>query len=159
MQVFLGKLLAIGSSVDGVLQDEFVARHIFRRGIRDLLQRRQHLAFGRSHFLHAEVQVDLALQRVVRHGVDGLDDVRVVLQRVVNQRGAAGFLLAQELLQQGQALAGELDVQLQALVRLLRFADLIDLVRRQEIAVLRERPGRENANHCQNTHGYFSLRS
>ena len=42
---------------------------------------------------------DLALERIVGHRVDGFDDVRVILDRVVNQRGAAGFLLAQELLQ------------------------------------------------------------
>ena len=49
----------------------------------------------------------LALQRIVGHRIDGLDDVRVVFHRVVNQRGAAGLLLAQILLQSEPSAAGQ----------------------------------------------------
>ncbi len=58
--------------------------------------------------------------------------MRVILQRVVNQRGAPGLFLAQELLQQGQPLPREHNVQLQTRVRFLRFPDLIHFVRRQK---------------------------
>ena len=138
VQVFFGKLLAVGGGIDGVLQSEFVARQILRARILDLLQCRQHFAFGGGHFLHAFIERRLADQRIVGHRVDGLDDVRVIFQRVVNQRRAPGLFLAQKLLQKGQPLPREQNVQLQPRVGFLHFPDLIHFVRRQEVALLRE---------------------
>jgi pyruvate,orthophosphate dikinase len=121
VQILFGKLLAIGRGIDGVLQNEFVARQILGRRFLDLLQRRQHLGLGRGHFLHPDIERQFADQRVIGHRIDGLDDVRVILERVVNQRRAPGLFLAQELLQKSEPLARELEVQLQPRVRFLRF--------------------------------------
>jgi hypothetical protein len=66
----------------------------------------------------------------------------------MNQRRPAGFILAEVLLQKREPLAGELDVQLEPGVRLLDLANLVDLVGRKKIAILRPATGSEYDNDC-----------
>ena len=152
MQVLFRELLTVGRGIDGVLQNEFVARHVFGGRILDLLQFCQHLGLGGRDFLHADCKIRFANQSVIGHGIDGFDDVRIVFQRVVNHHGAAGLFLAHELLQDRDTLARKGEVQLQPCVGLLDLPDLVDLVGGQKVAFLREGSRREDKNHCQPSH-------
>jgi hypothetical protein len=63
----------------------------------------------------------------------------------VDQDGTAGLLLAQQILHQIDPQPGELGVELEAQIRLLRFLDLIDFVSGQKIALCRQRECKKQA--------------
>src|SRR5205085_1038779 len=70
-----------------------------------------------------------------RHGVDSFDDFRVVVEKIVNQEAASRFVARQKLLNLIDALLGEVEVQLEALVRFLRFPDAVGFIGGKKIAL------------------------
>jgi hypothetical protein len=62
---------------------------------------------------------------VVGHRIDGVDDVRVVVQSVVDQDRAARLFLGQPMIDLAEALLGEMNIERHALVGILRLADLV----------------------------------
>src|SRR6185437_2475852 len=137
-------LHGILSSLERRAEGEFIVVHVFRRIVADLLQQRQHGLFRLGNLLHAGADIDLALNGVVGHIVDRIDDVGVIVQRIVDHDRAAGLVLAQEILHQVDAFAREFGVQRKTLVGVLRFFDLVHLVGGEKVAVLRhERRGQK----------------
>ena len=80
------------------------------------------------------------LQRVVHHVVQRVDDVRVIVERVVNQDGAARLFLREHALHQVHTLLGEMHVEFEPGIGILgRLPDLVGLVGSEKIALGRKR--------------------
>jgi hypothetical protein len=150
LDVQQGEVQTVFGGLDRLRQREFVTRQILGPGVLDLLEKLQHFLFRLGDRGEPLVDGEFAPQRVVGHRVDGLDDLGVVVQRVVDQHRAPGLLLGQDLPQQFHPLAGELSIEHQPLVRLLSQAHLVDFVGGQEIAaLLAGRRHGERKTHCQ----------
>jgi hypothetical protein len=149
-QVLRRQLRRVLGRVNGLLQGEAVALQVLRLGLLELLQHLRHLVLGLHHFRHAFADVLLALQRIVGHGVDGLDDLRVLIQQVVDHDGASRFGARKERLQLVHTLPREVDVELQPGVRIQRRQpELLGLIRRQKVADrLRGRGYRQHSRKC-----------
>ena len=138
-RVFLGKLQAVVGGIYGLVEGKFVARNIRRLQRLDLFQPIEKLFLRHYHRIHALVDGQLAAERIIGHGVNGFDDVRVVFQRVVNEGAAAGLLFFDGLRQYVQAKLCKSGVETNAIIRLLDIPNLLHLGGGKEIAVLPER--------------------
>ncbi len=136
-KIGLRELHAVGRGIDRVFQDELVARHIGRLRLLDFLQVREHVAFGLYRRRHAQVDGELATQRVICNGIDRVDDLGVVLEQIVDQDGAAGFALSHQLVYLGDALFGENQIEFEAIVWFLDQSDLVGFVLCEKVASAR----------------------
>ena len=71
---------------------------------------------------------ELAAQRIVRNRIDGVDDLGVILQQIVNHDRPAGLVLRHQLIHLFHALLGEDQIELEPFVGFLHQADLIGFV-------------------------------
>jgi hypothetical protein len=141
LQVFLGELEAVLGGLDRIGEREAVAGQVLGSAFLDLLETLEHLRFRRRHRPDALLDGDSALQRVVGDDIDGLDDFRVLLERVMDQRRTARFFLLDHLFQQVQTLLRELQVELEPKVRFLDQPHLIGFIGGQEVPLRGERRG------------------
>src|ERR1700722_19116089 len=82
---------------------------------------------------------------------DGVDDLTVILQQVVNQDAAASFVLHQKLTYLVQALFGEMQVQCRALVGFLDVADLVGFIGGEKVVLIGLPERKERCAETQNT--------
>jgi hypothetical protein len=119
-----------------------------------LLQIRQHLLLHRGDGIQTGLHFQFAGQGIVGHRVDGVEDLAIFVQGVVDQRRAAGLIFAEQALDQVHAFAGEVGVQFQPQVGFLGVADLIDFVTGEKIVLRGQRRGKQQADQ-QSPHCFF----
>src|ERR1017187_6772381 len=134
-QILLGQIQAVGGGLDGLREGELVTPQILGPALLNLLETRKHCLFRRGHGGKPHLDIGPARAGRIRHGIDRVRYLAVLVQRVVDQDRSAGLLLAKQIAHQVQPQFGEIGVQCKPQVRFLRFLDLVDFVGRQKIAL------------------------
>ncbi len=110
-RVFHRHLVAIGSRIDRLLKNKLVPVEIAWCTVLNLRQSREEFLFSIENRNGSDVQRRVALQRIIRHGVDCFNNLAVIFERVVNKKTAAGFVFGHLLLKQVDALLRKMNIQ------------------------------------------------
>src|SRR5260370_36439203 len=93
-QVLLRQVQAVGGGLDGLSERKLITLEILGAAFFNLLKNGKHRLFRGGHGSESDFDVGLAQAGLIRHGIDGIEDFGVLVQRVVDEDRAAGLLLA-----------------------------------------------------------------
>ena len=101
----------------------------------DLFENRKHCLLRACHGSQTQLDIGLARAGLIRHRIDRVENLGVLIQRVVDQDGAARLIFTEQILHQVHAQLGEIGIELEAKIRFLRFLDLVDFVGGQKVVL------------------------